>query len=130
VKILFALSFAAAMGFLAPSALAQSAPGAAPDIGALSADLQNSRNSAASIQAQAEEIRRLRALASQENNTPAASPDAPSAFYQGGGGDFTVAIPTGNGLVPVRSKPVAPDVQGAFVTARPIASLESQNADP
>jgi hypothetical protein len=79
----------------APPAAAQSAPGANPELAVLSLDLQNSRNSALSIQAQAEEKRKLKALAVRGTEATAPADEAASA-----GGDFTVTIPTGNGLVP------------------------------
>jgi hypothetical protein len=85
--------------FVAPPGLAQSAPGANPDLALLSLDLQTSRNSAASLQAQAEEKRKLKALAARETET--AAPDE-AEEPTGDGSELAVTIPTGGGLVPAR----------------------------
>ena len=90
--------------FVAPPVLAQSAPGATPELSVLSLDLQNSRNSAASLQAQAEEKRKLKALAARETETAAPEQAEEAA---GDGAEFIVTIPTGSGLVPARVMAIA-----------------------
>lgn len=106
MKIQIATSLTVASVFLAFPAFAQSAPGANPELATLSIDLQNSRNSAVSIQAQAEEKRKLKVLAAKENEI-AAEPVADQS-EGASGGDYTVVIPTGNGLVPVRGSRIMP----------------------
>lgn len=89
--------------FVAPPVHAQSAPAANPDLALLSLDLQTSRNSAASLQAQAEEKRKLKALAAKE--TQAAGPEQ-TEEAAGDGSELAATIPTGGGLVPARVKTI------------------------
>ena len=100
MKIATAATGLIAFAVLAIPAMAQSAPGANADLAVLSTDLQNSRKSAAAIQTQADEKRKLRALAAKTEAGPPDSggdqAEAPSSDRE----EFTATIPMGNGLVP------------------------------
>jgi hypothetical protein len=106
-KLIIALPVISAVllsAFVAPPVLAQSAPGANPDLALFSLDLQTSRNSAVSLQAQAEEKRKLKVLAARETGTTA--PDE-AEEPTGDGSEPAVTIPTGGGLIPARIKAIA-----------------------
>jgi hypothetical protein len=101
----------------APLVWAQSAPGANPELALLSADLQNGRNSALSIHAQAEEKRKLKALAAKE--AEAAAPEQADEPADAAS-EFAVTIPTGSGLVPARGAGIVATAQrrlGSIETA-------------
>jgi hypothetical protein len=109
MKAALAASFTLAL-LSAPLAFGQSAPGQPADLAILSADLQTSRNSAAAIHAQAEQIRLQKVLAAREREAVAPNPDAATPPEEEAG-EFTVVIPTGKGLVPARSNRPAPAIE-------------------
>jgi hypothetical protein len=108
--------------FVSPPVIAQSAPGANQDLALLSIDLQTSRNSAASLQAQAEEKRKLKALAAKEIQAAAPNEvEEPSRESP----ELAAAIPTGGGLIPARIKTIVAKAAPRQDSIEPVPRTDS-----